>query len=85
MSSWEAARSHPFTYPGTHPAGAFALIDGAVREVIWHEPPHIESIGLGPGGMLLDEILAERRLHPALYPAHRAAIVTANGRAPGSG
>ena len=70
MSSWEAARSHPFTYPGTHPAGAFALIDGAVREVIWHEPPHIESIGLGPGGMLLDEILAERRL-PALrdrYP-----------------
>jgi hypothetical protein len=70
MSNWEAARSHPFTYPGTHPAGGFALIDDVVHDVIWHEPPRMESISLGAADMLLDDILSERRL-PALrdrYP-----------------
>jgi hypothetical protein len=76
MSSWEAARSHPFTYPGTHPAGGFALIDDAVHDVIWHEPPHPESIGLGAAGAMLDDILSERRL-PALQ--HRYPVLTYGG------
>jgi hypothetical protein len=70
MSNWEAARSHPFTYPGTHPAGGFALIDDVVHDVIWQEPPRMESMRLGAGDMLLDDILSKRRL-PALrdrYP-----------------
>ena len=62
MSNWEAARSHPFTYPGTHPAGGFALIDDAVHDVIWHEPPHPESIGLGAAGAMLDDILSEMHM-----------------------
>ena len=70
MSNWEAARTHPFTYPGTHPAGGFALIDDVVNDVIWHEPPRVESIGLGTSDILLNKILSDRRL-PALqdrYP-----------------
>ncbi|MEU7981471.1 hypothetical protein AB0B63_23450 [Micromonospora sp. NPDC049081] len=31
MSYWEAARSHPFTYPGAHPDGPFVLVDNEVH------------------------------------------------------
>jgi hypothetical protein len=75
MSDWEAARSHPFTYPGTHPVGGFALIDDGIQDVMWHEPPRIESIGLA-AGPLLDDILSERRL-PALQ--HRYPVLTYGG------
>lgn len=75
-SNWEAARSHPFTYPGTHPTGGFALIDDSVHDLIWHEPPGVESIGLGAAGTLLDDILSKRRL-PTLQ--HRYPVLTYGG------
>ena len=69
MTAWQAARSHPHTYPGTHPDGSFALVDGAVRDLVWEHPPKLSSLRLidpvpaagGSSGSLSD-LLAERGL-----------------------
>jgi hypothetical protein len=62
MSNWEAARSHPFTYPGTHPAGGFALVDDVVHDLVWQAPPQAASIVVDGASTLLDDILSERGL-----------------------
>lgn len=64
MNDWQAARSHPHTYPGTHPDGDFALIDDTVQDLIWDDPSRLGS--LRPGGdspsPSLASLLADRGL-----------------------
>lgn len=57
-ADWEAARTHPHTYPGRHPGGAFALVDGGVRTLTG--PLGDVRLGAAP----LDRLLADRRLPP---------------------
>ncbi|WFE60824.1 hypothetical protein [Micromonospora sp. WMMD712] len=62
MSYWEAARSHPFTYPGAHPDGPFVLVDDEVHDLD-------RNFAL-TGGTSLDDLLRTRSLPliAARYP-----------------
>jgi hypothetical protein len=63
VTYWEAARSHPFTYPGEHPQGAFALIDDEVGEVHRGSTSDLSSLVLpGHDGRALDDLLGARGL-----------------------
>jgi hypothetical protein len=50
-SSWRAAREHPGTYPGDHPASAFALVDDEVADLT-------PALALAGGASLADELVA---------------------------
>lgn len=69
-ASWEAARTHPHTYPGRHPEGAFALVDGMVH-VLTGTPTEVR-LAAAP----LDRLLTDRGL-PVL--AHRFPVLAYGG------
>ncbi|MBB2943606.1 hypothetical protein FB565_003335 [Actinoplanes lutulentus] len=58
MSYWEAARSHPFTYPGAHPDGPFVLVDAEVHGLAQDGP----AFTLADAGEPLDDLLRARGL-----------------------
>ncbi len=73
-ASWVAARTHPASYPGEHPAAAFALVDDRVAELVW-TAPDLDAVDV-PGNGSLAELLAERGL-PSI--AERVPVLTYGG------
>lgn len=66
LREWSAARTHPHTYPGSHPDGGFVIVDDEVHPLTWDAAPSGDRwAGLRVGVSALDDILAARKL-PAL-------------------
>ncbi|MCB0964921.1 MAG: hypothetical protein KDA98_16715 [Acidimicrobiales bacterium] len=63
VHEWEAARSHPHTYPGACPAGSFVMVDEAVhRLVVAPAGLGASTVDFGESTVALEQLLEDRGL-----------------------